>query len=129
LPRVLIDFLPVRHMIQLQHYLMHLETMYFSKRGRGFQDRQSMQSVVNPSSVCVCTAQLFTGARGINAATGLFRKCTTAGIVDERFGSLGHVAFTAVTARRTHVKDVAASPNAVAHALGGLLRESSTADT
>ena len=120
---------PALFIILSIRFLMHFEIIYFSNRGRSFQERQNMQSVDNPSSVCTWTAQLFTGTRGINAATGLLRKRTAAGIVDERFRGLGHVAFTAVAARRTHVECVAASPNAVVHALDGFCSESSASDT
>ena len=72
------------------------------------------------SSVDRCLAQLFTGAGGFNAATGLLRGRTVVEIVDVRHWSLGHVAFTAETARNARVEYVAAIINAGVHAHGGI---------
>ena len=71
------------------------------------------------SSVDRCLAQLFAGG-GFNAATGLLRGRTVVEIVDVRHWSLGHVAFTAETARNARVEYVAAIINAGVHAHGGI---------
>jgi hypothetical protein len=53
----------------------------------------------------------------------VLRRRTAADIADERSWSLGHVAFNAETARSTLVKCVAATINAVVHALVGLTKK------